>query len=230
MKRVAANEHLIERLGVVLPSLEPALFKAAGHRLLPQLVEDWQLSAAHPLLNSLDKAGLAEEVRRLGEVNGFAAESFSTPLIQRARDLHALEGLREALIDQPRSERRDAFLAKTLEPTNPDVRWLLSEPRLDADLASAMLVNLLRDEQTAQLCALLSDGDVGGELLSLLRDGAPDLLLRAALEGNLAINNYVDVIMAVSGGENPRINGASLFHLPHGQCGGFLGLSPGDGR
>jgi hypothetical protein len=173
VKRVAGNEHLIERLGVVLPSLEPALFNAAGRQLLPQLVEDWQLSAARPLLDSLDEAGLAEEVRRLGEVNGFAAESFSVPLIQRARDLHVLDGLRAALIDQPRSERRDAFLAKTLEPTIPDVQWLLSEPRLDADLASTLLVNLLRDEQTAQVCALLSDGGVGTELLSRLQRVLP---------------------------------------------------------
>jgi hypothetical protein len=60
-----------------------------------------------------------------------------------------------------------------------------------------LLVNLLHDSPTTQLCTLLSDGEVGNEILLRLQDAAPDLLLRAALEGDLAIDTYVGVIMAM---------------------------------
>jgi len=202
--RVTSSVPLVERLGAVLPSLEPALFDAVGRELLPQLVEDWQILAARPLIASLDERGLVEEVRRLGAANGFAAESFVAPLTQRARDLDAVEELRAALIDQPRSGGRDAFLAKSLEPLTTDVRWLFGELGLDVDLARQLLVALMSDAQTAQVCALLSDSDIGTGLIARLHDTAPDVLLNAAFRGELDINTYVAVIMAVLPSLDPR--------------------------
>ena len=202
--RVTSSVPLVEKLGAVLPSLEPALFDAVGRELLPQLVEDWQILAARPLIASLDERGLVEEVRRLGAANGFAAESFVAPLTQRARDLDAVEELRAALIDQPRSDGRDAFLAKSLQPLTTDVRWLFGELGLDVDLARQLLVALMSDAQTAQVCALLSDSDIGTGLIARLHDTAPDVLLNAAFRGELDINTYVAVIMAVLPSLDPR--------------------------
>jgi hypothetical protein len=197
VERAAGNEGLVDRLAIVLPSLDRALFDAVGSKLLLYLVEDWQLPAAKPLLASLNALQLGDEVRRLGEVNEFAAESFFIPLICRARNVHALDNVRAALIEQPQSERRDAFLAKTLRPTVADVTWLLNEWRLTPRLATTLLVSLLREASESQFSALLSDRSVGDKIISTLQGGADDLLLRVAVEGNLPIDGFVRVIIAI---------------------------------
>ncbi|HBO2529472.1 hypothetical protein OLM64_28410 [Pseudomonas aeruginosa] len=195
--RVAVDDGLIRRMGVVLTDVDQELAERAGMTLLPFLIEDRQLSAAAPIFNRLDSQGVAAELRWLGEANGFQAKRLSTMLIRRAREVGAMPAVRDVLISSDASAQRDALLARTVDPIGADVLWLLDEKRLPKTTSTALLMSVLERADDKQFAALLSDEEIGERMVARVPDKAVDMLVRVALQDCLSINAYISVIKSV---------------------------------
>lgn len=195
--RVAIDDGLIRRMGVVLTDVDQELAERAGMTLLPFLIEDRQLSAAAPIFNRLDAQGVAAELRWLGEANGFQAKRLSTMLINRAREVGAMPVVRDVLISSDASAQRDALLARTVDPIGADVLWLLDEKRLPKTTSTALLMSVLERADDKQFAALLSDEEIGERMVARVPDNAVDMLVRVALQDCLSINAYISVIKSV---------------------------------
>lgn len=207
--RVAVDDGLIRRMGVVLTEVDRELAERAGMMLLPFLIEDRQLSAAAPIFNRLDSQRVAAELRWLGEANGFQAKRLSTMLIKRAREVGAMPAVRDVLILSDASARRDALLARTVDPIGADVLWLLDEKRLSKTTSTALLVSVLERADDKQFAALLSDGAIGERVVARLPDNAVDMLARVALQDSLSINAYICVIRSVI----PKVDDARKYDI-----------------
>ncbi|WP_167759779.1 GAP1-N1 domain-containing protein [Massilia horti] len=207
--RIAADNELIERMGVVLAEVDRALGDKAGMMLLPLLVEDRQLPAAMPIFGRLDLQGIAAELRWLGEANDFHAKRLTAVLIDRAREVGGLPAVRDVLILSDASARRDELLARAVEPICSDVLWLLDEKRLSEATSAALLVRVLRRADDRQFAALLSDWEIGERIVSRIPDDAVDLLVRAAMQDGLPMNAHIRVIRSVM----PKVDDARKFEI-----------------
>lgn len=196
-RRVAVDDGLIRRMGAVLTEVDRELADRAGMMLLPYLVEDRQLPAAMPIFGRLDLQGIAAELRWLGDANDFQAERLSGVLVDRAREVGGLPAVRDVLISAAASARRDALLARTVEPVGEDVLWLLDEKRLSEMTSTALLVNVLRRADDRQFEVLFSDQVIGERAVARLPDDAVDILARAVVQDSLPMNMYVRVILSV---------------------------------
>lgn len=207
--RIAADDRLIDRMGVVLTEVDRELADRAGMMLRPFLVEDRQLSAAIPIFGRLDSQGVAAQLRRLGDANDFQAERLSAVLLDRAREVGSLAAVRDVLISSVASARRDALLVRTIDPVEADVLWLLDDRRLSETTSAELLVSVLRHADDRQFTALLSDCATGERVAARLPDNAVDVLARAVLLDSLPINSYVRIILSVI----PKVDDARKFEI-----------------
>ena len=185
---------LVERIGEAIEGQDQSLVDAVSKSLLPQLVEDWQLPAAGPLIARLDGEGLAAEIAHLGASNNFEAYGIAELVVKRARAVGAKEELRASIVTVPPSQRRDALLASTIDPEIADVAWLLDTHDLSSNLATGLLVSLLRAADDRQLYAILGQPQLRDEVLVRIEGEAPDLLERAVLSGELPIEAFVGAV------------------------------------
>lgn len=207
--RIAQDDRLIGRMGSVLADVDRELADRAGMVLLPFLVEDRQLSAAMPIFGRLNPQGIAAELRWLGDANAFQAERLSAVLVDRAREVGGLPAVRDVLISSDPSARRDALLARTVEPVGPDVLWLLDAKRLSETTSAALLVSVLRRADDRQFATLLSDRGIGERVVARLPDDAVDMLARAVMQDNLPMNAYIGVILSVI----PKVDDAQKLDI-----------------
>ena len=215
--RVAQDDGLIGRMAVVLADVDEELASRAGMMLLPFLVEDRQLSVAKSIFERLDLEGITTELLWLREANDFQANRLSTALIARAGEVGGLPTVREVLISSKASPRRDALLAFTVSPNEPDVLWLLEEERLSEKMASALLLGVLRRADDKAFVGLFSHRTIGERMVARLSGDAVDILSRAALLDNLPINTYIRVIQSVI----PKVDDSRKFEIAHramGRC------------
>jgi hypothetical protein len=207
--RVAADDGLIGRMGVVLTEVDRELADRAGMALLPFLIEDRHLSAAVPIFGRLDAVGIAAELRWLGDANAFQSERLSAALIDQAREVEGLPAVRDVLILSDASARKDALLARTVDPVEADVLWLLDEKRLSETTSAALLVSLLRRADDKQFAAMLSDRTIGERLVARLPDDAVDMLVRAVKQDILPMSVYIRTILLVI----PRVDDARKYEI-----------------
>lgn len=215
--RVAADDGLIGRMGVVLTEVNRELADRASVMLLPFLVEDRQLSAATPIFSRLDPQGVATELCWLGNANGFQAKRLSAMLIERAREVGGLPAVRDVLLTSDASARRDALLERTIDPIGTDVLWLLDEEHLSETMTAALLVGVLRRADDREFAELFSDCTIGERVVARLPDDAADILARAALLDSLPMNTYIRVIQSVI----PKVDDAQKFEIAEramGRC------------
>ena len=208
-ERAADDGDLIERIGEALEGEEPALVDAVGVRLLPHLVADWHLPAAGPLVARLDGQGLAAEISHLGTVNDFQASRLAELVIERARAVGAKEDVMASVLASTPSQRRDALLARTLDPTVSDVTWLLDAPGLSSEMTIGLLTSLLRRADNQQLSSILVQSGLGADVLARVQDGTPDLLERAVLACELPIDAFVHVASMVL----PNVDAATRVRI-----------------
>ena len=215
--RVAADDGLIEKMGVVLTEVDRDLADSASMMILPFLVEDRQFSAAMPIFDRFDLQGIAAELRWLGEANDFQAQLLSRLLIDRAREVGGIRAVREVLISSVASVRRDALIALTVDPVKEDVLWILDEKHLPEARSTALLVSTLTHADDSQFSALLSDALIGERVVARLPEDAIDLLVRTVAQDSLPMNVYIRVIRSVI----PKVNDARKFEIAYrviGRC------------
>ncbi|WP_152615239.1 hypothetical protein [Janthinobacterium lividum] len=208
-RRVAVDDGLIERMGVVLVEVDLDLADRAGMMLLPFLIEDRQLSAALPIFGRLDQQGIAAELRWLGDANDFKAKQLSVVLIDRARGIGGLSAVRDVLLSSGASARRDYLLARTVEPIEEDMLWILDEKRLSETESTTMLASTLQRADDGQFSALLSSRLIGERVLERLPADAIDLLVRALEQDGIPLNVYIQVIRSVI----PKVDDARKFDI-----------------
>lgn len=215
--RVAGDDGLIGRMGVVLTEVDRELADRASMMLLPFLIEDRQLSAATPIFSRLDPQGIAAELRWLGNANGFQAKRLSAMLIERAREVGGLPAVRDVLISSDASARRDALIERTVDPIGTDVLWLLNEERLSETMTAAVLVGVLRRADDREFAELFSDRTIGERVVARLPDDTADILARAVLLDSLPMNTYIRVVQTVI----PKVDDARKFEIAEramGRC------------
>ena len=216
--RIAQDDRLINRMGVVLTDVDGELAGRAGMMLLPFLVEDRQLSAAMPIFDTLDPEGIAAELRWLRDANDFKSKRLSAALIDRAREIGGLPAVRDVLMASDSSPRRDALLERTFAPVATDVLWLLDERRLSEVTTAALLVCVLRRADDKGFAELFSDSTIAERVVARLPDDAADILERVALLDSLPINAYICVIQSVI----PRVDDARKFQIAQRAIGSCL--------
>lgn len=195
--KVAADAALIDRLGEVLPLLEPALAASIGEELLSHLVEEWQAPAARPLIDRLNAEELAAEVAHLGAINDFAAPDLISFCVNRARKIDAKTAILDALARLPASARRNGLISSTLDPSVADAEWLLRRSGLPADLSTSVFVELLRHADDRQFDTILRSAQVSGDAIRVAEQAAPDLLRRIIFIDKLPLDVFVRVMRDV---------------------------------
>lgn len=198
--RVAGIRTLINRLEQVLPQLDSATLGVIGAGLLPLLIEDWQIPAAEPLLGLLDGPQLVMELHHLGESNDFGAAQLSDLVLRMALSASTKAEVLSVLLSLPPTTRRDAMIARTLIPGVEDARWLVDNEALDREIATIMLLDLLREADDRQFVAMLIDRVVGPRAINALTTQAPDLQLRAVSGEALPIATFVEFLPRVLDG------------------------------
>lgn len=210
--RIAGDDRLIGKLGIVLAEVERDLAKQAGMILLPFLVEDRQLTAAAPIFGQLDAHEIAAELYRLGRANDFKAARLTEELINRARNVGGLLEARAALVSSSASARRDKLLGRTLEPVGADVMWLLDDKNLFETTSVALLLDVLRGADDNQLSALLSDQIVGKLIVERLPEEAVNILVKALTREGYSMDAFIRAMHFVM----PKIdNDLKLDIAPH---------------
>jgi hypothetical protein len=209
VSRIASDDALIQRMGIVLTEVERALADRTGKVLLPFLIEDRHFPAAKPIFARLDSQEIAAELRWLADKNAFQAMQLGTELINRAREVGGLSIVREILISSKASMRRDELLTRTIEPLASDVLWLLDEKRLPKSTSATLLEHVLKHADDRQFSTLISNQDIGERLITGLPDDAVDILVRAVLQDSLPISAQNHAIQSVI----PNINDAKKFEI-----------------
>ncbi|MHA3774964.1 GAP1-N1 domain-containing protein [Verrucomicrobiota bacterium sgz303538] len=189
-----ASPKLIERMAQTVVDLGPPLFNAFRDEIMPALVDDRHAVLARPLFASLDVDGVLAEVEHLNEVNRFGAKSLLPPLIGRARQLSAIEGLRGTLLSAAPSPGRDEFLGMTLSPIVDDAWWLLRQPNLSKDEANRLLQGVVQQANAQQFRDLFAHSSLAPLLIERLA-GSRDLLLRAATECQLPLTLRIQTVL-----------------------------------
>ena len=193
-ERAAKAGPLIARLAESLPQLDSVLVAAVADKLLPHLVENWQLPVAEPLVVQLNGVQLAAEVRHLGETNDFEASQIAELAVRQARRIGAKDMVRSALVDIRQSSRRDAVLALTLDASADDAAWLLNDRRLSNGVATELLINLLRNANERSLATIVGDVRIKNEVVSILEHGAPDLVQRLIFVDGVSLEVFLHAV------------------------------------
>ncbi len=207
--RVAGDDRLIERMGVVLTEVDIELSIRASMMLLPFLVEDRHLPAAIPIVDRLDPQEIAAELSWLGNSNGFRAKQLCAVLLNRARAIGGLNASREVLVLSESSTRRDELLDLTVEPIAADVLWLLEEQRLPEVTSSSLLAYVLRRADDGQFAELLSDPTIGACVLTRLPDDVIDIQVRALMQESLLMSAFIQAIRFVI----PKVEATQKFEI-----------------
>lgn len=84
---VAGDETLVRVAAQALPEFHALLMAAVSRNLQPNLIDDWQIVPAEPLIERLDGTQVADELTRLGMANDFAGQDLANLLVERARRL-----------------------------------------------------------------------------------------------------------------------------------------------
>ena len=217
VSRVAEDEGLINRMGVVLCEVERRLADKAGMMMLPFLIEDRHLPAAIPIFSRLDPQGVVSELRRLKDANDFQSVRLSAELIDRGRQVGGLLDVRAILISSETSARRDVLLEQTFDPVREDVLWLLNKNGLSETTSAELLVSVLRRADDVQFSTLFFDAEIGERLVACLPDDAVDIEERALTQESLPIDAYIRVIQSVI----PKVSDARQFDIAEyvlGRC------------
>jgi hypothetical protein len=207
--QVAANVGLISKVSDIFREVEHPLATRAGAMLLPYLVDDRQLPAAIPIFSTLDAQAIATALQRLGGANGYEATRMGTALVLRAREVGGLPLIRNVLLQSTESRRRNALLARSLEPVAQDIVWLLEEERLSEAARSAVLLDTLERADDLQFTALLRDNSVGERMVQRLPDDAIESLIRALRFDGLPAEAYARIVRVVIP-KVPREQGLSV--------------------
>lgn len=215
---VAGDDELIERIGLALLEVDQELADKTGMMLLPFLVEDRQLPAAIPIFSKLDTQGIAVQLRKLGEVNGFQAKQLSRVLIDRAREVRGLPVIRDILILSGVSAATRELLAMTLDPIGDDVLWLLDEINLSKAVSTELLLDVLRRANEKQFTKLLSNSMLAERVLVALPDDAVDILTRTVLQEDLPINLHASLLNVVL----PKLDDVQKLNMARHVLGRFL--------
>lgn len=194
--KAAQSVPLIARFGEMFPALDTRLVRAVGHTLLPYLVHDWQAPAVWPILQHLDAGELTAEIRHLGVVNDFAASKIADLCLQRARDSGGRHDLLSVICSLPVSERRNALLARGLEPTADDLAWLFQRSGLTREVTNGLVTDLLRRADDLGFEQILGDDRVGSDATSIALI-APDLARRAIFVDGMPLENFVGIVNSV---------------------------------
>lgn len=189
-----ASPKLIERMAQIVVELKPPLFDTLRDEILPALIDDRHLVVATPLFASLDVAGVLAKAKHLNKVNRFQSTSLFKPLIKRARQLSAIEDVRDELLSIASLPDRDRLLLMTLSPAVDDVWWLLREPRVGSEASKRLLHGLVRQANAQQFRDLFAHSSLVPLLIKHMA-GARDLLLRAVSEGQLPTTLYVETVL-----------------------------------
>ncbi|ESZ35911.1 MULTISPECIES: hypothetical protein [unclassified Mesorhizobium] len=188
-----ANPKLVERLAQTIVDLGPPSFDALRDEIMPALVDDRHVAVARPLFASLGVAGVLTEVKRLSQTIHFQPTSLLLLLIERARQLSAIEDLRATLLTVAPSPGRDQFLRMTLSPVADDVWWLLQQPNLGTSTANELLYDVVRKADAQEFQNLLENASMATWLIERFA-GVADLLLRAVNEGNLPLTLRAPIV------------------------------------
>ncbi|MGN4068061.1 hypothetical protein ACS0Y7_25930 [Burkholderia gladioli] len=196
-RRTANDPRLLDRVQTVLPNLQPNLFVEARERLLPLLIEEWQLSLATSLIGTLDLNGLMIEVRHLDVATGLTLPGFDGPIVSRAQELDGIGLLRNLLLDLPRHDGRDRTLFATLSASPLDVSWLLGESRVPHDLVRVWLIAMLMSASLSDFAAIFADAGLRGRVLAALPADAIDTRRRMLSDGGLSLDVYLDLLLGL---------------------------------
>lgn len=177
---------LVRHLGDILGVASPSTLASVREILLPVLVEDRHAIAAAPLIQSLDAEDLFDEVRLLSKVNDFAAGALVKLILDHARNLGAMDGLRDVLIKMKASPARNAFLEDTFSVDLSDVKQLTEDNRYEKIAASA-LPAILRRANAEQLGAVFAEKGLATSIVRRLPSDSIDILWRALAEANLSL-------------------------------------------
>lgn len=194
-ERIVNTPLLGQRLSDVLPILSSTLFDDVKRVILPLLLEDAQLEIVRVVLATLDESDLLEMVQKLSDTNDFRATTFMDPIVDRARELGAIEPLRDCLVSVPVSESRDLFIYSTIAPSVEDFIWLLEGEELEGQTVESFVANILRGADDEQFEILLSDDRIGASVLSRLSLEASDVLNRAIVEVDLCLPVYLSTTL-----------------------------------
>ncbi|MEZ5696238.1 MAG: hypothetical protein R3E18_07330, partial [Sphingomonadaceae bacterium] len=130
----------------------------------------------------------------------FGAVQLSNLVLERALSASSGTEVRSALATLSPTVPRDKMIARTLSPTVEDVRWLTESRVIERQVATAMLLDLLRRADDRQFAAILVDQKIGTRVIDTLETSAPDLLLRAASSDALPIATFVRTLPLVLAG------------------------------
>lgn len=194
---VAADKSLIDQLGETFTQLDASLIAVASNEVLPYLVLGWQLPAAAPLINSLGREQLAAEIKHLGVTNDFAALNTATLCIKRAREIGATREILSALSSLNESRNRDDLMANALDPSLEDTYWLLKDSRLASDVLTKIFAKLLLKANNQQLVAIMCDGQIGDDAVSIAERATPDILQRIIDSGETPLDLFVKAVNAI---------------------------------
>ncbi|GEQ77577.1 hypothetical protein CTTA_4582 [Comamonas testosteroni] len=212
-EQTARTPDLLVKLANELPVLSQADAMALSSSLLPLLLWNEQLPLAAQLIGALDEAELLAEVRHLGSTTGFRTRGLFEPIATRAREIGAVDRLRQVLLETSASPDRDAFVAATLSPTLDDVRWLLAEPRLSVDVAGGYLLGVLRSSNDSQRRSLLSVDTV----LARVPDEGAEQLLWAAKNVRMSLDLFLVTVFRLLKLSDERTR-RELAALALGRC------------
>jgi hypothetical protein len=206
-KAMSKNSIMIEFLADVLPQLPASDIARIAQTLLPNLLDDSQLALAKPILALLDPPDFFDAVRRLSDVNDFAAKSFIPPLVKRARELNQIEALTELLLSVPPSVGRDQFLAETFSAEPEDVGRLLRENDLPEEFVKRHLATLLRNATAKQLTGLFGNDVVATQILDCLTVEPLDVLRRLynEVESSAAVRLAITLRLLIESSEKDRL-------------------------
>ena len=219
---VSDTPPLVDRAETVLRQLDPELLARVRNRLLPLLVEDRQLPAARPLIDTLDAGALAEEVRYLASVNDFAAPGFYDAIESRARACGEIRQLRDVLLHQRPSPHRNAFVQTTLRSSPEDASWVLADARLDEDLKKRLLLKLLRAADPEQFVRIVSDEGVRDGVLEIASPEITDILRRMLAGASLPPEVHTGVALRII----PMLDPGEALSLAKETLGGRLRSTP----
>lgn len=216
--QVAANDELIQRLGVAFSGADKELAQTAGKALLPYLVEDRHLPAAIPIFKILNQQEVIAELLWLGEANRYEAYQLSSILVACASKICDFPVIREALINTESSVSRNKLLELTVRPSREDLIWLLTETRLPQAVSSQLIKTVLGRANVSELARLASAHEVLSKVVALLPPNALDKLLKIISHGGLPIRTLGSVIELVF----PRLDKKQKYFIAESTIGKLL--------
>lgn len=186
-----------ERLAEAFAHASGGAMAAAKKRLLPLLVEDCQAAAARILIDALNEDELLAEARHLAAANAFAATSLHASLVQRARKIGVVAGLRDAVAERASGKHADDMLVELLAPTPDDIQWLLGTSFLDDDRRLGIARSVLTTADNVLFRKAISSINLDALLRLLMREphGSLPLVERALKTGLVETRTMVETTL-----------------------------------